>query len=112
MSKEQIYTVLSPLLRNGEAHEPGSRVKMPPEEAEALIAAGVLAEMQPLPADEDDDQSAAGDDNQHAAGDGNQPAAGDGDPPEKEADQKTSQKKGGQQKGSQKKAGQKKGDGQ
>ena len=101
MSKEQTYTVLSPLLRNGEAHEPGSRVKMPPEEAEALIAAGVLAEMQPLPADEDDDQFAAGDDSQDA-----------GDPPEKEADQKTSQKKGGQQKGSQKKAGQKKGDGQ
>jgi|GEM_PF-4593708 len=99
MSKEQTYTVLSPLLRNGKAHEPGGKVKMPPEEAEALVAAGVLAEMQPLPADEDDDQS--------AAGDGNQPAADDGDQPEKEADQKTSQKKGGQQKG-----GQKKGDGQ
>ena len=91
MSKEQTYTVLSPLLRNGEAHEPGSRVKMPPEEAEALVAAGVLAEMQPLPADEDDDQSAASDDNQ--------PAADAGDPPEKEADQKTSQKKAGQKKG-------------
>ncbi len=54
MSKEQTYAVLSPLLRNGESFKPGSKVKMLPTEAEALIAAGVLAEAQPLPTDDDD----------------------------------------------------------
>jgi len=58
MSKERNYAVLSPMLRNGEKYQPGDTVRMPPEEAERLVAAGVLAEAQPLPEEDAGDAEA------------------------------------------------------
>ncbi len=57
MSKknEQTYEVISPLLHDGKSYRRGDKVSMSPDDAEALVATGVLSAIEEPPADDGGD---------------------------------------------------------